>query len=339
MLLGQPGVVARATICPASCPNFSICANVFPRRSCLAKTMPASNAQLAELLPLHHRQSKSWFRASLLITCSFPNVPTLPKYAPNPNLPRESTTRVSRRLQPGEVRSLHPSPTLADCLPSSWETCDTSAVSLAQAEPICRKPIHQPSSSRPRAQRRPARGQLDSGVAGAVPGSARSDMAAGNAAAGCQLHADLTALAVMWFARALMNLHKFWDLATGPTAISRHRRPDAVVLIDYPGFNWLDARRAKSARHSGVLLHAAADLGLAQWRRQQMRRLADQLLCSLPFEEPWLRRRGATRRLSATRSRRGPPARRRPEVPRRAPKPARAPLWWQSCRARGPRRW
>ena len=30
------------------------------------------------------------------------------------------------------------------------------------------------------------------------------------AAAGCQLHADLTALAVMWFARAPVNLHKFW---------------------------------------------------------------------------------------------------------------------------------
>jgi len=29
------------------------------------------------------------------------------------------------------------------------------------------------------------------------------------ARAGCRLHADLTALAVMWFARVLVNLHNF----------------------------------------------------------------------------------------------------------------------------------
>ena len=38
------------------------------------------------------------------------------------------------------------------------------------------------------------------------------------AEAGCQLRADLTVLAVMWFARVLVNLHKFWDLG------SRRRR-------------------------------------------------------------------------------------------------------------------
>src|SRR5262249_14455547 len=30
------------------------------------------------------------------------------------------------------------------------------------------------------------------------------------AEAGCDLHADLTALAVMWFLHALLNIHKFW---------------------------------------------------------------------------------------------------------------------------------
>jgi len=35
------------------------------------------------------------------------------------------------------------------------------------------------------------------------------------AAAGCLLVADLTQLAVMWFLRVLLNLHKFWGLAMG----------------------------------------------------------------------------------------------------------------------------
>ena len=66
------------------------------------------------------------------------------------------------------------------------------------------------------------------------------------ARAGCRLHADLTALAVMWFARVLVNLHKFWDLGSRADRYFRHHRPDAVVLIDYPGFNWWIARRAKA---------------------------------------------------------------------------------------------
>ena len=40
------------------------------------------------------------------------------------------------------------------------------------------------------------------------------------AAAGCELHEDLTKLAVMWFLHVLLNIHKFWNLAGGRIAIS-----------------------------------------------------------------------------------------------------------------------
>ncbi len=89
------------------------------------------------------------------------------------------------------------------------------------------------------------------------------------AAAGCDLHCDLTALAVMWFLRVLLNLHKFLDLASRADRYFRHQRPDAVVLIDYPGFNWWIAQPREGARHSGLLLHAAADLGLGELARQR----------------------------------------------------------------------
>ena len=68
------------------------------------------------------------------------------------------------------------------------------------------------------------------------------------AAAGCRLHTDLTALAVMWFGRVLLNLHKFWGLVSRADRYFRHHRPDAVVLVDYPGMNWWIAWRAK--RHN-----------------------------------------------------------------------------------------
>jgi len=112
------------------------------------------------------------------------------------------------------------------------------------------------------------------------------------AAAGCVLHEDLTALAVMWFARALANLHKFWDLVGRADRYFRHHRPDAVVLIDYPGFNWWVARRAK-AHGIPVFYYAPPQIwAWAQWRVKKMRRLVDHVLCGLPFEETWLRAHG-----------------------------------------------
>lgn len=112
------------------------------------------------------------------------------------------------------------------------------------------------------------------------------------ASAGCRLHADLTALAIMWFARAVANLPRFWDLVGRADRFFRHHRPDAVVLIDYPGFNWWIARRAK-AHGIPVFYYVPPQIwAWAQWRVAKMRRLVDHVLCSLPFEEPWFRRHG-----------------------------------------------
>jgi lipid-A-disaccharide synthase len=109
---------------------------------------------------------------------------------------------------------------------------------------------------------------------------------------GCELHADLTALAVMWFARVLVNLHKFLDLASRADRYFRHHRPDAVVLIDYPGFNWWIARRAK-AHGIPVFYYSPPQIwAWARWRVTKMRRFVDHVLCGLPFEEEWLRGHG-----------------------------------------------
>jgi lipid-A-disaccharide synthase len=112
------------------------------------------------------------------------------------------------------------------------------------------------------------------------------------AAAGCRLHADLTELAVMWFLRALTNIHKFWELASRADRYFRHQRPDGVVLIDYPGFNWWIAWRAK-IHGIPVFYYTPPQIwAWATWRAKKMRRLSDHVLCSLPFEEAWFRQRG-----------------------------------------------
>jgi len=112
------------------------------------------------------------------------------------------------------------------------------------------------------------------------------------AAAGCKLHADLTQLAVMWIARVLVNLHKFIGLLVQADRYFRDERPDAVVMIDYPGFNWWIARRAK-ARGIPVIYYGTPQVwAWASHRVKKMRRYVDHVLCKLPFEEQWFRERG-----------------------------------------------
>jgi len=112
------------------------------------------------------------------------------------------------------------------------------------------------------------------------------------ASAGCELHTDLTRLAVMWLAGALAHLNEFWALVSRANRYFAHDRPDAVVLIDYPGFNWWIARRAHA---HGIPVYYFAPPQLwawASWRVRKMRRYVDRVLCSLPFEESWFRERG-----------------------------------------------
>jgi lipid-A-disaccharide synthase len=112
------------------------------------------------------------------------------------------------------------------------------------------------------------------------------------AAAGCELHEDLTKLAVMWLLHALLNIHKFWNLVGQADRYFRHHRPDAVILIDYPGFNWWIARRAK-VHGIPVFYYGVPQMwAWAGWRIKKMRRLVDHALCKLPFEVDWYRKRG-----------------------------------------------
>lgn len=112
------------------------------------------------------------------------------------------------------------------------------------------------------------------------------------AAAGCRLHYPLVDLAVMWFARVLANAPTFLRLLSQADRYFRHHRPDAVVLIDYPGFNWWMARRA---HFHGIPVYYFVPPQLwswAGWRVKKMRRYVDHVLCSLPFEKPWYEERG-----------------------------------------------
>ncbi len=112
-------------------------------------------------------------------------------------------------------------------------------------------------------------------------------------AEGAELHTDLTKMAVMgFFLQVMKKVPKFFRLAREARRYFREHRPDAVVLIDFPGFNWHIARHAKR-EGVPVFYYGTPQLwAWAPWRVKKMRRTVDHALCKLPFEEKWLCERG-----------------------------------------------
>jgi lipid-A-disaccharide synthase len=112
--------------------------------------------------------------------------------------------------------------------------------------------------------------------------------------AGCRLLYPLCRLAVMWFLRVLLNIRVFFRLLAQADRFFADQRPDAIVLVDYPGFNWHVARKAH-ARGIPVFYFVPPQIwAWGGWRIRKMRRWIDFVLCNLPFEQKWYHDRGVS---------------------------------------------
>jgi lipid-A-disaccharide synthase len=111
------------------------------------------------------------------------------------------------------------------------------------------------------------------------------------AAAGCQLAFPLCDLALIGVFRVLVNVPKFWGILDLAERQFQTQRPDALVLIDYPGFHWWLARKARAYGIPVIYFVPPQIWGWATWRVRKMRRLIDRVLCTLPFEQEWYRQR------------------------------------------------
>ena len=110
--------------------------------------------------------------------------------------------------------------------------------------------------------------------------------------AGMELHQDLTKKAVMFLGIAASQIYSFYKLYKQTRKYFSKNRVKAVVLVDYPGFNWWVARAAKQ---SGIPVYYFMPPQLwawGGWRVRKMRRYVDYVFTTLPFETKWFHDHG-----------------------------------------------
>jgi len=111
-------------------------------------------------------------------------------------------------------------------------------------------------------------------------------------AAGCELEVRLTDYAVMGIFNVLPLIFKFIQLLKQAGQFLETEHPDAVILVDFPGFNWWVAKKAKSLGIP-VFYYLPPQLwAWAPWRIRRVRKNIDYVLSGLKFEKQWYESRG-----------------------------------------------
>lgn len=101
-------------------------------------------------------------------------------------------------------------------------------------------------------------------------------------------------LAYMGFVQVVRHLPQILQgMKTCKNDIAQYQ-PDAVILIDYPGFNLDIAKWVKTQMPSVKVFYYISPKIWAwkEYRIKQIRKYVDRLLCILPFEVEWFRQRG-----------------------------------------------
>jgi lipid-A-disaccharide synthase len=106
----------------------------------------------------------------------------------------------------------------------------------------------------------------------------------GMAGAGMELIFHIRDLSFMGFVEILKHLPTIRKVNAALESLLEHRRPDVLVLIDYPGFN---LRFSKLAKRRGVKILYYISPQVWAWgkrRVKKMKRLIDKMFVVFPFE-------------------------------------------------------
>jgi len=110
--------------------------------------------------------------------------------------------------------------------------------------------------------------------------------------AGATILHDLASDAIMGLFPVIVALPKIWRLFRQATKELRDRRPAALVLVDYPGFNIRLAARAHALGIPVIYYISPQVWAWASWRVKKLARIVDLMLVILPFEQEVYRTSG-----------------------------------------------
>ncbi len=113
------------------------------------------------------------------------------------------------------------------------------------------------------------------------------------AAAGVKLVRNYKDYNVMGVVEVLMNIRRIFKLLNDLTEIIREEKPDLLVLIDYPDFNW---RLARSVKKFSVKILSYVPPSAWAWRKGRAKdcaAVADVFIAIFPFELPVYEAAGA----------------------------------------------
>lgn len=113
------------------------------------------------------------------------------------------------------------------------------------------------------------------------------------AAAGVRIVRNYKDYNVMGVVEVVKNLRKIFKLLGDLTEIARAEKPDLLVLIDYPDFNW---RLAKRVKKFGIKILSYIPPSAWAWRKGRAAdcaKIADEFIAIFPFELPVYQQAGA----------------------------------------------
>jgi lipid-A-disaccharide synthase len=110
--------------------------------------------------------------------------------------------------------------------------------------------------------------------------------------AGVRVHANAGDLAVVGLTEVVSKLPALWRAYRRMIRLLRNSRPDLLILVDFPDFNLLLARKA-FLQHTPIVYFISPQVWA--WRPGRIRSIAryvQRLLVIFPFEQTFYRRRG-----------------------------------------------
>ena len=110
--------------------------------------------------------------------------------------------------------------------------------------------------------------------------------------AGLDIKRDMTSYAVMGFTEIAMSLSRFLALERYLTDLAWKEKPQAALLVDYPGFNMRLGRKLRKMGIPVIQYVAPQMWAWGDWRVKKLKNSCDLLLSLFQFEETFFRKRG-----------------------------------------------